>query len=90
MISIDELVDIVANSFFNGSITVAGLVLYILIMSGFFAFTRNVFQTLIIAIPLTFIFSGAGLGLLPTDLVLLLCIVLVLGLAVTSKKFMTK
>lgn len=90
MISINELVNIIAGSFFNGSITTAGLVLYILIMSSFFAFTRNVFQTLVIAIPLTFIFSGAGLGLLPTDLVLILCVILVLGLAVTSKRFMTK
>lgn len=90
MISINELVDIVAGSFFGGSVTVAGLVLYILIMSCFFAFTRNVFQTMVIALPLTFLFSGAGLGLLPTDLVLLLCIILVLGLALSSRKYMTK
>lgn len=90
MISINELVDIVAVQMFNGNITVAGLVLYMLIMGVIFGFTRNVFQTLIIALPLTFLFSSGGLGLLPNDMVLILCVVLVLGLALSSKKALTR
>lgn len=90
MISINELVDIVAGQMFNGNITVAGLVLYMLIMGVIFGFTRNVFQTLIIALPLTFLFSSGGLGLLPNDMVLILCVVLVLGLALSSKKALTR
>ena len=90
MISINELVDIVADQLFNGNITVAGLVLYMLLMGVVFGFTRNVFQTLIIALPLTFLFSSGGLGLLPNDMVLILCVVLILGLALSSKKALTK
>ncbi len=90
MITINELVDMIAGSFFGGSMTTAGLVIYVLVMGLVFAFTKNVFQTLIIAIPITFMFSGPMLGLLPTDLVLILCVVLVLGLAMTSKKALTK
>ena len=90
MITINDFVDIVASSFFNGSTLTAGLVFYILCMGVVFGFTRSVFQTLIIAIPLTFMFSGPVLGLLPTDLVLILCVILVLGLAMTSKSALTK
>ena len=90
MITFNELADIIAGSFFGGSLTTAGLVLYILIMGAVFGFTKNVFQTLIIAIPLTFMFSGPVLGLLPVDLVLILCIVMILGLAMVSKKALTK
>ena len=90
MITVNELVDMIAGSFFGGSVTTAGLVIYVIIMGLVFGFTRNVFQTLIIALPLTFMFSGPVLGLLPTDLVLILCVVIVLGLAMTSKKALTK
>lgn len=90
MITVNELADIIAGSFFGGSLTTAGLVLYILCLGLIFGFTKNVFQTLIIAIPITFMFSGPVLGLLPVDLVLILCIVLVLGLALSSKKVLTK
>lgn len=90
MISINELVDIIADTFFNGNISVAGLVLYMLIMGAVFGFTRNVFQTLVIAVPLTFLFSPGGLGLLPTDIVLILSVILVLGLALSSKKALNR
>lgn len=90
MISINEFSDIVASTFFNGSLTTAGLVIYIIIMAILFAVTKNVFQTLVVAIPLTFMFSSSGLGLLPVDLVLIICVILVLGLAMTSKRVLTK
>ena len=90
MITVEQLTDIIADTFFSGSVTTAGIVLYILIMGAIFGFTRNVFQTLIIALPVTFLFSPAGLALLPNDLVLLLTVVLVLGLALSSKKALTK
>lgn len=90
MLSLDQLADIIADSFFNGSVVIAGIVMYVLLLGLLFAFTKNVFQSLIIALPITFVFSGAGLGLLPTDLVLLLIVILVLGLALSSKKVMAR
>lgn len=83
MIQLNELVDIVAINFFGGSVDQAGLIIFAFAMVGLFGLTRNVFQSLIIALPVTFLFSM--LGLLPTDMVVLLIIVVVLGLAVTSK-----
>lgn len=90
MINPTQFIDMVGTAFFGGSSEIAGLVFYVVIMAVMFAITKNVFQTLIIALPVTFIFSGAGLGILPADMVLLLIVVVVLGLAMTSKKVLTR
>lgn len=84
MITINNLVDIVANEFFSGSIEIAGLAIFSLVMGLLFALTRDVFQTLILSLPVTFIFSS--FGFLPNDLVILLIIVAVLGLAMSAKR----
>ena len=83
MIQLNELVDIIAINFFGGSIDQAGVVIFALVMVAIFAVTRNVFQSLVLALPITFLFSM--LGLLPSDMVVLLIIVVVLGLAMTSR-----
>lgn len=90
MIQPIQLFEIVGNSFFGGSIEIAGLVIYVALLAVVFGFTRHVFQTLIIALPITFLFSASGWGVLPTDLVLILIVVIVLGLAMTSKKALTR
>ena len=90
MINPTQLIDMVGTAFFGGSSEIAGLVLYTVIMAVMFAITKNVFQTLIIALPVTFVFSGAGLGILPADMVLMLVVIVVLGLAMTSKKVLTR
>lgn len=84
MITINNLVDIVANEFFSGSIEIAGLAIFSIVMGLLFALTRDVFQTLILSLPVTFIFSS--FGFLPNDLVILLIIVAVLGLAMSAKR----
>lgn len=90
MISPNQFIDMLGASFFGGSSEMAGLVVYVVILALLFGFTRHVFQTLIIALPITFIFSGAGLGILPGDMVLMLVVIVVLGLAMTSKKALTR
>lgn len=84
MITINELVDIVGNEFFNGSAEIAGLAIFSVVLGLLFAMTRDVFQTLILSLPITFIFST--FGFLPNDLVILLIIVAVLGLAMSAKR----
>lgn len=83
MIQINELVDIIGANFFNGATDQAGLVIYAIIIALIFGTTRNVFQSLVLALPVTFLFSL--LNLLPQDMVILLIIVVVLGLAVSAK-----
>ena len=90
MISPTQFIDLIGSAFFGGSSVMAGLVVYVVILALMFTITRHVFQTLVIALPVTFIFSGSGLGVLPTDMVLMLVVIIVLGLAMTSKKALTR
>lgn len=90
MINPTQFIDMIGSAFFGGSSELAGLVVYVVVLGLLFAFTKNVFQTLIIALPVTFIFSGAGLGILPADMVLILVVIVVLGLAMTSRKVLTR
>lgn len=88
MLSLNDIQEILAIGFFNNDFTIAGIVIYIGILIGIFALTKNGFQALIIALPVTFIFSV--LGILSTDLTMLLIIVVVLGLALSTGKVWKK
>lgn len=83
MLQLDEIVQLIATNFFGGSVEIAGAVVFSMVLMLIFAFTKNVFQTLLIALPATFIFNL--LGLLPSDMTILLLIVVVLGLAMSAK-----
>lgn len=83
MLSLFDVQDLVADSFFNGDLNLAGMVMYTLVLIVLFALTRKTQQTLIISIPVTLIFSA--IGVIPTDLMVLLIIVTVLALAFTAR-----
>lgn len=57
--------------------------MYVVVLLVLFALTRKTQQTLIIALPTTFIFNV--LGVLSTDMMILLIIVTVLALAFTAR-----
>lgn len=85
MITLNQFVDIVADSVFAGNVAVAGVVIFVVTMAVvFMIMKRNVFASLVIAIPVTFVYSM--LGVLSMDLTLILIVVCVLGLATVSKK----
>ena len=85
MITLNQFVDIVADSLFSGNTAVAGVVIFVVTMAMvFMLMKRNVFASLVIAIPVTFVYSM--LGVLSMDLTLILIVVCVLGLATVSKK----
>lgn len=83
MLSLFDIQDLVADSFFDGDLNLAGMVMYTLVLIVLFALTRKTQQTLIISIPVTLIFSA--IGVIPTDLMVLLIIVTVLALAFTAR-----
>lgn len=85
MITLDQFVDIVADSLFSGDVAVAGVVIFVVTMAVvFMLMKRNVFASLVLAIPVTFVYSM--LGVLSMDLTLILIVICVLGLATVSKK----
>ena len=88
MLEFGDIQSIVAEAFFNGDQVVAGVLMFTVVLAVMFALTKNVFQTLVLAMPVTFIFSV--LGILSSDMTILLIIVVVLGLALTSGRVLTR
>lgn len=85
MIGIDDLQQIIADTFLDGNLDLAGIALYILAILATFALTEqnSGFKSLIVGMAVTMFFSI--MGVLSTELTILLIIVSVLGLAYTSR-----
>ena len=83
-LGLNDINSILADVFFNGDTTVMGLVIYTVVLAILFGMKRNIFQSLLLSLPMTLVF--AFLGIISTDLTILLIIVTVLGLAITSTR----
>lgn len=85
MIDLNQFQSILADGLFAGNLTVAGLVIFVTVLAVIFVLlNKNVFASLVIAIPVAFVFSL--LGLLGGDILLLLIVICVLGLATVGKR----
>ena len=84
MISIQTIQDMIADQFFGGNLTIAGILMYSAVLLLIFLLIKDKQSALIISIPLTFVFSI--LGIVDTNLMLLLLIVAIFGLALQSRK----
>lgn len=83
MITLADIQYMLGDSFFNGDLTLAGLALFGIAIILVFALTKNVFQSLVIGLIATGIFSY--MGVLSSDMMILLIIVIVLGMAMTAR-----
>lgn len=83
MITLTDIQFMLGEDFFNGDMTLAGLGLFAIALILIFTLTRNIFQSLVIGLVFTGIFSY--MGILSSDMMILLIIVIVLGLAMTAK-----
>lgn len=83
MITLSDIQYMLGDTFFNGDLTLAGLGLFAFAIVIVFTLTKNVFQSLIVGLIITGIFSF--MGILTADMMVLLIIVIVLGLAMTAK-----
>lgn len=85
MISLSEFTDILAGSLFDGDTNVAGIIIFTMVLATVFVLMRkNTFASLLIAIPIAFVFSL--MGVLSADMAVILIVICVLGLATVSKK----
>ena len=84
MLDLNDITQILANTFFSGNVDIAGMVIFTIALAVVFIFVRKVFAALVISLPMAFIFST--LGIVSQELMILLVIVAVLGLAFTSRK----
>lgn len=83
MISISDMNDLLAGGFFDGNTTISGLVMFSMVMILLFAIVRKPVTVIILAMPVTLIF--ASLGILSTDMMVLLIIVAALTLATIAR-----
>ncbi len=73
----------IGDTFFNGDLTLAGLALFAVAIVVIFVLTKNVFQSLVVGLIITGIFSY--MNMITSDMMILLIIIIVLGLAMTAR-----
>lgn len=83
MLDLTDLTQIVANNFTGGNTEIAGMLIFTMCLAIVFVFVRKAFAALVISLPMSFIFST--LGIVSQEMMVLLIIVAVLGLAFVSR-----
>lgn len=83
MIEFSDIFNIIGNSFFDGNTMIAGLVVLTVVLALVFAITKNAFAMLLVAMPITLIFSY--MRVIPDEVTIILLLVTVVGLALSSK-----
>lgn len=83
MITLTDIQYMLGDTFFNGDMSLAGLGLFAFALVLVFVLTKNIFQSLVIGLVITGIFSF--MGIVTSDMMILLIIVIVLGLAMTAR-----
>lgn len=85
MITIDQFQDLLGTSLFGGDAVVAGIVIFAVTLAIIFVLMKNnLFGSLLIAIPVAFVYSL--LGILSADMMVIMIVVCVLGLTAVGKK----
>lgn len=87
MLQFSDLQVILADTFFGGNTTIAGLIMYTVVLAILFALVKNLTATLITSLPLTLVFSS--MGIISGDMMILIIIITVLGLAMVSRGVMS-
>lgn len=83
MIQFTDVIQIVADSFFGGSLYVGGTIVLITVLAVIMVFSKKIATTLLLGVPVVMIF--AYLGVLPDEITLIMLVVIVVGLAYTTK-----
>lgn len=82
MITFTTIQEILAETFFDNNMLIAGLMMYIVFLTLAFFITKNLTAVMVISIPVTLIF--ASMGILSGDLLIVMIIVTVVGLALVA------
>lgn len=83
MLQFEDLQGLIADTLFNGNLTIAGLVMFSFVIGVLFALVKNVTAVLLITLPIILVFSS--LGILSGDMIIILIIITVLGLAMSAR-----
>lgn len=84
MLSFNDIQDLIADTFLDGNLELAGIAMFIVAIVLVYALSKgNTFMALIVGMGVTMFFTV--LGILSTELTVLLIVVSVLGLAYASR-----
>lgn len=83
MLQFSDIQSILADVMFGGNTTIAGLIMFTIVLGILFALVRNLTATLIVSLPITLVFST--MGIISGDMMILIIIITVLGLAMVSR-----
>lgn len=85
MINLSQFQELLANSLFGGDLSIAGIVIYAVVLAVIFVIFKKDFHIgIIISIPVTLVFSL--LNIVPSEATLLMIVIAVLVLAMGAKK----
>ena len=70
MMDLNGIIDVLASTFFGGDTVVAGIVIYSMVLLIILALTRKAFITLLISLPVTFVFTS--LNVLSQEMMILM------------------
>lgn len=84
MIDLTSITQMVANTFTGGNTEIAGMLIFTICLAIVFIFVKRVVAALIVSMPMSYIFFA--LGIVSQEMMVLLIIVAILGLAFTSRK----
>ena len=84
MITFTTIQEILAETFFDNNMLIAGLMMYVVFLAIGFFVTKSLTAVMVISIPVTLIF--ASMGILSGDLLIVMIIVTVVGLALVAGK----
>lgn len=82
MITFTTIQEILAETFFDNNMLIAGLMMYVVFLAIGFFVTKNLTAVMLISIPVTLIF--ASMGILSGDILIVMIIVTVIGLALVA------
>ena len=83
MLQFSDIQVLIAGMMFGGNTTIAGLLMFTAVLAILFALVRNLTATLVVSLPLTLVF--ANMGIISGDMMILIIIIVVMGLAMVSR-----
>jgi len=87
MLTINGIQSILANSFFDGSMEIAGLIMYAVVLAGVMALTYKgigAMGSILLGLPVTIVFNA--LGVVSGDLLIVMIIITVLSIGVVASR----
>lgn len=83
MITLEDIANIIADTFLNGSLELAGIILFMGMVIATLWIAKDVFYALVVGMGATFLFTM--MGILSTNIAILMIVVCALGLAFTAR-----